>query len=278
MDVRSLQAQLKGLGFDVGPIDGRMGPRTISAIKAFQQANGLKPDGVVGPRTLAALGAQPNPWPVAPPMVSTACVDLVKAWEGLHDGDPRTVQLDPYVCPAGYVTVGWGHVLLDPAGRMIGAATHGGRAAALAAGREALQRLFGAPAITRDQAKALLAMDLNTFAAGVARMLNRPASQAEFDALVSFAFNVGLDGFGRSSVLRKHNAGERIPPGPVVIDARRATESREGRVRDMLGAFLAWSKGPNWLLGLFRRRACEALTYRGDPLEPTIAWAQGIRA
>lgn len=277
MDVRALQTRLRALGFDLGPVDGRMGSRTIAAIKTFQQAQGLKPNGVVDPLTLRALDLRPNSLLVAPETVSSTCVDLVKAWEGLEDGDPRTVLLDPYVCPAGYVTVGWGHVLLDPAGRMIGVRSHGGREAALAAGRASLQQLFGRPAIDRDQAKALLAMDLNTFVAGVARQLRRPASQAEADAMVSFAFNVGLDGFGRSSVLKKHNAGEKVAPGPLDVTAR-AEASRRGRVTDMASAFLAWSKGPGWLLGLFRRRACEALVYRGDALEPTIAWARGIRA
>jgi len=41
-------------------------------------------------------------------------VDLIKAFEGLRDGDPTSIRLDPYLCPAGYWTIGWGHVVLDP--------------------------------------------------------------------------------------------------------------------------------------------------------------------
>lgn len=55
MDVRSIQEALKAAGFDPGPADGIAGPRTRAAIVAFQQANGLKPDGIAGPVTLGAL-------------------------------------------------------------------------------------------------------------------------------------------------------------------------------------------------------------------------------
>lgn len=46
-----LQAALKNAGFYDGKLDGVKGPQTKSAIKAFQEANGLRADGVVGPKT-----------------------------------------------------------------------------------------------------------------------------------------------------------------------------------------------------------------------------------
>lgn len=52
--VRALQEKLMGEGFDVGRVDGLLGPNTI---RAFQQANGLKPDGIVGPMTRPKLTA-----------------------------------------------------------------------------------------------------------------------------------------------------------------------------------------------------------------------------
>ena len=54
--VRTVQARLRELGYDVGPIDGRFGPRTGAAVRAFQHANGLTVDELVGPQTWAALG------------------------------------------------------------------------------------------------------------------------------------------------------------------------------------------------------------------------------
>ncbi len=49
--IRQVQQALKLAGFDPGPADGRMGGRTRAAIRDFQLANGLEPDGKVGSRT-----------------------------------------------------------------------------------------------------------------------------------------------------------------------------------------------------------------------------------
>lgn len=57
-DVRRIQARLKELGFDPGPLDGVFGPRTREAVLRFQQARHLPTVGFVGPRTLAALRAE----------------------------------------------------------------------------------------------------------------------------------------------------------------------------------------------------------------------------
>lgn len=53
--VREIQLALRAAGFDPGSADGRLGPRTRTAVREFQQANGLEADGKVGPRTWAKL-------------------------------------------------------------------------------------------------------------------------------------------------------------------------------------------------------------------------------
>ena len=64
--VRSVQQALKDKGHDAGAIDGQMGPSTESALRSFQQAQGLPPSGTLDQQTLSALnvqqdqGAMPN--------------------------------------------------------------------------------------------------------------------------------------------------------------------------------------------------------------------------
>ncbi len=57
--VRDVQQTLKQQGFNPGPVDGVMGPRTEQALRTFQQAHGLQASGSLDERTLSALGVQP---------------------------------------------------------------------------------------------------------------------------------------------------------------------------------------------------------------------------
>lgn len=52
--VRELQEQLKARGFQV-TVDGKFGPETDAAVRAFQQSSGAKVDGLVGPETMGKL-------------------------------------------------------------------------------------------------------------------------------------------------------------------------------------------------------------------------------
>ncbi|HZW83178.1 MAG TPA: peptidoglycan-binding protein [Candidatus Deferrimicrobium sp.] len=53
--VTMMQGRLKMLGYYSGNADGLFGKQTEAAVKAFQSANGLTPDGIVGPKTMMAL-------------------------------------------------------------------------------------------------------------------------------------------------------------------------------------------------------------------------------
>jgi hypothetical protein len=95
--------------------------------------------------------------------------------------------------------------------------------------------------ISESDAHALLLYDLMPIEAAVNEWVFTPLTQNQFDALVSFAFNVGVKGFRTSEVLRRLNEGALLQAAatlemwrqadldgqPVVIDAlvrRRAAE------------------------------------------------------
>jgi len=58
--VKEIQTALVNAGYKPGPVDGKLGPRTKTAIIAFQKDMGLKADGVVGRKTWGKLGIHLN--------------------------------------------------------------------------------------------------------------------------------------------------------------------------------------------------------------------------
>jgi len=103
--------------------------------------------------------------------VSKAGIALIKHHEGVRNR--------PYRDCIGLWTVGVGHLIGD--GKSL---------------PESWNKTF-----TSEEVDALLIRDLNRFERGVSKMLpNVPLRQCEFDSLVSFAFNVGLGTFQRSTL------------------------------------------------------------------------------
>jgi lysozyme len=103
--------------------------------------------------------------------VSKAAIALIKHHEGVRNR--------PYRCPANLWTVGVGHLIGD--GKSL---------------PDTWNRTF-----TEAEIDVLLKSDLRRFELGISKMLpNVPLRQCEFDCLVSFAFNLGLGTFQRSTL------------------------------------------------------------------------------
>lgn len=110
--------------------------------------------------------------------VSQQGLDLIKRYEG--------IRRKPYKCPAGLWTVGCGHLIGD--GHSL---------------PDSWNRVF-----TLKEIDALLAKDVARFERGVSLYCPVYLTQSQFDALVSFSFNLGLGLLQRSQVRQKVNRGD----------------------------------------------------------------------
>ena len=96
--------------------------------------------------------------------------------------------------------------------------------------------------LTEPQASALLAADLTEAERSVLRYVDVPLTDGQFDALVSFTFNLGGGALQRSTLRRKVNREEHA---------------------DVPAEFMKWVwAGGKKLKGLIRRRSAESLLYQ----------------
>ena len=121
--------------------------------------------------------------------ISARGIQLIKHWEG--------VRYRPYTCSARLHTVGVGHVLYPAQGALP------------LDQRDAFQlKAEDNRTFSRAEVDGLLASDLQRFEVGVARLFPMVLTQNQNDALVSFAFNLGLGGLQRSTLRQKVLRGE----------------------------------------------------------------------
>ena len=104
-------------------------------------------------------------------------INLIKRFEGFSE--------KLYFCPAGKPTIGYGHVVLRSENASL-----------------------SCKKLTEEDAVKLLAGDLITREIAVEKMLKTKVSQHQFDALVSFAYNVGENNLAASTLLKKVNAND----------------------------------------------------------------------
>ena len=134
--------------------------------------------------------------------ISKIGIEFIKQYEGC--------RLIAYKCPAGILTIGYGHTGLDVT--------------------EGLE-------ITQGEAETLLRNDLAKFEDCVTYAVEVELDQNQFDALVSFAYNVGCAAMAGSTLVKLLNSGD---------DLAAAQQ------------FPRWAKaGGKTVAGLLRRREAE---------------------
>ena len=137
--------------------------------------------------------------------ISDVGLKLIAAHEGF--------RAKAYVCPAGVITIGYGTTRI------------GGKAVKLG------------EVCTKEQAEYWLRADVAKFETAIEKLVKVPLTQGEFDALVSFVYNIGDGAFAKSTLLKKLNGGDK---------AGAASE------------FAKWNKGGGVVLkGLVIRRVAE---------------------
>lgn len=103
-------------------------------------------------------------------IVSDKAIALIKDFESL--------QLKAYLCPANIWTIGYGHT----------------------------RNVKQGDEISVYQAERYLRADLVQFEQDVNRLVRVPLTQGQYDALISFVFNVGSRAFSTSTLLKKLNS------------------------------------------------------------------------
>jgi len=142
--------------------------------------------------------------------ITTEGLDLIRKFESFSP--------TMYICPAGYLTIGYGHLV-----------------------RKADQTQF-AGGIDEPKALQILEQDIQIAEKAVLRLISVPLADGQFDALVSFTFNLGAGALQRSTLRQKVNRKEDI---------------------EVPAEFMKWIWARNRKLkGLIRRRSAEALLYQ----------------
>ena len=141
----------------------------------------------------------------------TKAIELIKEFEAFYE--------EAYLCPAGVWTIGWGHTKGVKPGMKI----------------------------TEEQAEELLQEDMQE-AKRVVERLNVDLSDNQYNALVSFVFNIGGGNFAKSTIRRKIIAN---PENPKIAD----------EMKKWKYATNPKTKQKEVLPGLVRRREKEAELY-----------------
>lgn len=199
--VKELQSLLKI------PVDGIFGKDTKEAVIKFQSNSDLTHDGIVGTKTWNALL---NNSEGKYQTISPNGIKFIQSFEGFSS--------KAYDDGVGVWTIGWGTTRYENG-----------------------TKVKRGDSITVERAVELFMHDLSGFESAVRRSVKVPLNQNQYDALVSFTYNVGIGALQGSTALRKLNSGD---------------------YQGSANALLSWNKGRVngklvELKGLTRRRNAE---------------------
>lgn len=143
--------------------------------------------------------------------INKAGYELLKRFEGC--------RLKSYKCPSAVWTIGYGNTFYEDG-----------------------TKVKEGDVITQARAEQLAQNIVDRFAVSIRALITQPLNENQFSACVSLAYNIGVGGFKKSSVLRKLNVN---PNDPTIANS-----------------FLLWNKGGSVILkGLVRRRNAEIELY-----------------
>jgi len=152
-----------------------------------------------------------------------AGLEFIKQWEGC--------RLEAYEDVAGKLTIGVGHLLTDKE-------LESGEVAIFDPGFPTMYVVNWRDGITDDDAMNLLAIDAADAEAAVDDLVDVELTQNQFNALVSFVFNLGRGAFAKSTLLKMIN--------------------EEANDIQIFAQFLRWTRaGGRVVEGLSRRRQAE---------------------
>lgn len=139
-------------------------------------------------------------------------IDLIKSFESWF--------AKPYLDPVGVPTIGWGTIMY-PSGKRV---------------------TMKDPAITREQGEEYFRWEVKQKETAVSSLVKSRINQNQFDALVSFTYNLGVGNLAKSTLLKKVN--------------------RDPKDETIRAEFAKWKNADGKpLKGLIRRRAAEADLY-----------------
>ena len=144
--------------------------------------------------------------------ISQKGIELIKRFEGFASS--------PYLCSAGVPTIGYGSTYYEDGTKV----------------------KLSDSSISEERAESLFKKVVNHYELAVDSIVRNDITQNQFDALVSFAYNVGVTNFKNSTLIKKVNANPNDP--------------------DITKQFMRWIRaGGKVIKGLINRRRVEAQLY-----------------